>query len=499
MGKLWGDKEIKVLGVSGEFSSGKTLFVCTIDPANTCLYDFEESASSYTSLGFKDRINVPEEMLKRYPKGHTGIQLWEWWIEHVRNLPAGKFTVIACDHIGELEDGLTDWVEAHPEAFGRTAKQYEKASGLLWKDMKQTWTTVLLSVANRCETFAFTSHFRNVYKNGVPTGRKEPAGKETLLKLTSLYLLLERKPDQQGNIPEAPAAVVKKHRLCAAVMVDGEPKIQQLIPPRLPVATPAAIRKYIANPPNWAKLKKDERLQPEVLTEQEKAENAMILAQLEKEKAEAELKKYELLAKGAKNVVSSAVTPEARDGLEREQDNQSHSDSVGGSQGPANEGGGNSADGVAAGHGGGQQVLNAGGNAAGSPVSSQGGPDAIGTGKDGAVLNETSKTPTAEASTGSQSQVSSVSPAAAASGDQQGQPGDAPPFDGGTQRKSIFEVIREQFTDLGIDEAGVQKILAKRGAKALHELSAEQLEEMRKNLWTKITSREMTVAGGVKK
>ena len=80
---------IDVLGVTGAYASGKTLFVCSIDPARTRLYDFEKSAGAYTGLGI-DRVDVPSVMLEKYPKNYSPRQVFEWWYSDIKQIEPGK-------------------------------------------------------------------------------------------------------------------------------------------------------------------------------------------------------------------------------------------------------------------------------------------------------------------------------------------------------------------------------------------------------------------------
>jgi hypothetical protein len=104
------------------------------------------------------------------------------------------------------------------------------------------------------------------------------------MELASLYLWLDRKPDKDGNTPNVPAATVLKSRL-ADTLIDenGLLHVIQLLPPRIPEATIGAIRQYIANPPDYAKLREDERVREEVMSEDDKLLIKLATAEAEKE------------------------------------------------------------------------------------------------------------------------------------------------------------------------------------------------------------------------
>lgn len=290
---LW-PKKIEVVGGTGEFESGKTTFGVTICPGpDTLYYDFEKSGGSYEEdLGFT-RIDVPTEMQRKFPKGYTPLDVFTWWHGHLKSVAPGQYRVIVADPASDIEAGLADFVNKNPRLFGRTPAQYIKMSGLMWGDMKSYWKTILADIAARCETFYFTTHMANVWKGDKPSKERKAKGKETLFEMASLYLKFERKKDKNA----IPSAVVLKSRLSKITVSsyedsDGEVISIPLLPPRLPKATPAAIRRYMAQPPDYANLKPEEMIGEQSLSEDEKlllrsqiadAERDAALAQNERE------------------------------------------------------------------------------------------------------------------------------------------------------------------------------------------------------------------------
>ena len=286
---LW-PKPIPIIGLTGEYASGKTLFALTICPGpGTLVYDLEKSSESYLDLGFH-RIDAHLEMLKSHPKGYKPRELWKWWRASIMSIPTGRYRVIVLDPISEIENALVDYVQSHPGEFGRTSTQYAKASGLMWGDVKQEWKQVLSDLASRCETFCFIAHMGQVYQGNTPTGRRKPKGKETLEELASLYLQLERKPDAKGNVPAVPAAIVRKNRQLHIRVTDSGLEHCPALPPRIPVATPNAIRQYQLAPPDYANLKEEEKAPEAKVTEEDLAELRARAAEAE---AEAERIKLE--------------------------------------------------------------------------------------------------------------------------------------------------------------------------------------------------------------
>jgi hypothetical protein len=276
--------EIEVLGVTGDYEAGKTLFVNTIDPPNTRSYDFEKSSGTYAaSLGI-ERIDVPKVMLAKYPDGYKPIDVFRWWIDDIRSIKPGTFTVINVDTIGDIEAGLADYVASQYKDYGfSSAETFKKMKGVFWGQVKEYWKMTLADLAARCQTFAFTTHLRAVWKGDRPTSQREPKGKTTLMELATLFLWLERDKPKKGDrnqqrnedgTPKGgpPSADVLKSRL-AKIVYDadaGEVDTRAVLPPRIPVATPAMIRKYIVNPPNYYNLKPAEKIVPKEMSPEEK-------------------------------------------------------------------------------------------------------------------------------------------------------------------------------------------------------------------------------------
>ena len=287
---LWpNNQKLEIIGLTGEYASGKTLFALTIDPARTLVFDTEKSAGTYESLGFS-RVDLAK-LTDRKP-----IELFGHWWAGIKRVPAGKYRVGVLDTVSEIESGLADWVEQHPGDFGHTKGQYDKMEGLFWGDVKELWKRILSDLASRFETFVFTAHLRNVWEGGRPTGKRAPKGKETLMELASLYLHLERKPDDKGRVADKPSARVLKTRLARTAVDDaGEITIKPILPPYLPEATPAAIRKYIEQPADYTKLKKSELLPEERLSDDQRLAMQATVAEANRDAEQAKLSRMELM------------------------------------------------------------------------------------------------------------------------------------------------------------------------------------------------------------
>ena len=306
---LWPcDMRIEVLGVTGGYASGKTLFICSIDPANTRLYDFEKSAGTYASgLGI-DRVDVPGLLTEKHPKGFSPRAAFEWWYSEIKTIKPGDGpSVIAVDPISDIEDGMVDWVKARHKEWGfKTEESFLSTGGIFWSKVKSEWKRVLADLAARCETFAFTTHLKFVWKAGKPTTQQTPKGKTTLMELASLFLFLDRVSDQK-----APSATILKSRLAVTKVVDGELRIMPVLPPRILVATPKSIRDYILNPPDYDALKPWEKEQEKVLSEADKLEMEREISENNRAAAEAsvEASKQANKAQSAREIALARLKP----------------------------------------------------------------------------------------------------------------------------------------------------------------------------------------------
>lgn len=299
-GRLWPNMpsgaamDIEVFGATGEYESGKTLLGLTLAPGNhpeghpfagkprTLLLDFEKSAGTYAGTGCH-RIDVPVKMLELYKeKRYHPIDVFTWFDDLVTSkIKPGQFEVIMADPITDVEAGQVAYIRKHCDKYGLTSAQVSKAGGLLWGAVKDDWKQRLLKLGAKCQCFFFTSHLRAVWAGDKPSpGKREPKGKETLMELASLYLWLERSADDKGNVSNEPAAKVLKSRLADTLLDDdGKLQITPSLPPRLKVATVDAIRQYIANPPDYDRLKVGERVVAEEFSEEEAARVALATAE----------------------------------------------------------------------------------------------------------------------------------------------------------------------------------------------------------------------------
>jgi len=309
--KLW-PQPIPIIGGTGEYQSGKTRFGVSICPGpRTLVYDLEQSSASYEYIGF-ERIDVQKEMHAKFPRGYKHIDLWNWWLDHIRSIPAGKYDVIMVDPATDLETGLTDWVAANPGFFGHTAGQYASMSAIMWGDVKGLWKMVLADICARCQTFYFTAHLGVEWgKDKKPTDKKKVKGKETLRELASLFLWFNRDPNEKGERPNAPRARVIKGRLEVGSVVGDDVVSFQVLPPVLPEATPKAIRNYFANPVGKkAALDAGERLIEEKLSDDERLKLQAMIAEANRDAAEANREMAAIKTEAVQATPAATPTPQ---------------------------------------------------------------------------------------------------------------------------------------------------------------------------------------------
>lgn len=280
---LWGDVDIPIIVGTGEFGTGKSTFGLTICPGpETLVYDQEGSTLSYRSLGFH-HVDMAVELMKKYPGGFTPQQRWEWWKNDIiERGKSGKYRVAMIDPASELEDGLQEYINKNLNKFDLTLEQVRAAKGLFWGAVKREWKLTLDMLRTYFETIYLTVHLRDEFVGNKPSGKREPKGKETLKELASLFLWF----DKEGEKPPVPGANVEKTRLSKFIFDQNTEEWTPvaILPPRLSVATPKKIREYIANPANYDKLKKGEKVLEHAMSEQEKLQ---LEAQIARDRAEA--------------------------------------------------------------------------------------------------------------------------------------------------------------------------------------------------------------------
>ena len=254
----------------------------------------------------------------RAGSSYTAADLFVAWRNSMQRVPPGKYLVGMLDTISEVEDGLTEYVRKNPTEFGYSFNQFDKSAGLFWGAVKKEWKKLLTTAARKFETLVLTVHMRQEFHGARPTGRRVPKGKETIMDITSLYMTLTRKPKVGSKtIPLVPSATYGKSRL-ARVNPETK-KLEQLLPPSIPDASPDGIRKYLQSPPDFNNLSLKERAAPEeTLSEDDKLALKSGIASDEAAKAQAELERIRLekeIREEAKPAGNQALQNKLRDAL----------------------------------------------------------------------------------------------------------------------------------------------------------------------------------------
>ena len=296
---------VPVIGVTGDQFTGKTIFLSSLCPDQTEMIDCEKSSETYSDIGFKRRVDLFEEMQKLGKEEYKPIDAFKWFHNHILNeVKAGEFRVIAVDPISDIEVGLADYVASlHNEYNYKTESSFRAMGGVFWGAVNAFWKAFLGKLSAKCEIFAFSTHLRDEYKGETRTGKKQPKGKKVIAELASLYAWLrpDVAPDGKPRSP-VPKATILKSRLGITRMVGDEMQIIPVLPPVVENFSPATIRKYVASPPNWSKLKKCEYEAPHVHTEDEKLEVQREIAELNARTEEAKLQQTELQMSAAEKV-----------------------------------------------------------------------------------------------------------------------------------------------------------------------------------------------------
>jgi len=292
--------ELPYVGVYGPLNCGKTLFLLNIRPEETCYIGLEFSATTYLeAAGVKAHHEIHEELGVSRDEV-TPKDIWVWFEKFVRSLPAGEFQVLAIDTIGDLEQGLPEYIaERHNDYGYSSAEKFRSAKGLFWGACKKHLENLMhfIRSSKGIDTIAWAAHLKTVWEGGNPTSRKTNQGFDVWNKTASLVFELERRV-VKGTLQEAPSGRLRKGRLSVpkqnedgTIVRDefGDIEWITVLPPQLPKCTPGQIRRYIASPAYSRRLKADEKVKEEVLTDDEKLLIQQEIARNQASAAEAQL------------------------------------------------------------------------------------------------------------------------------------------------------------------------------------------------------------------
>jgi hypothetical protein len=275
---------VPVFGATGPKYSGKTILGGSLAPGaypeghphagkfRTLILDCEGSSETYRFPS--QRVDVPAELRNKFGnQSYRQVDTFLWFRDTIATIPTDRFEVIMVDPISDIEGGGVLWAKEHPGEFGYTAAQFGQMSGIAIDCAKKMWKSICMDIATRCQVFYFTTHEKLRWDGNRPTKEKLPKGMDYLFECASLYLHLGREPDVEGQAPKPPFAEVLKSRLAfTSIGKDGELEICEILPKRLPIATKAAIIKYVKHPIGRRKtgLAADEIVQDKSLSADDK-------------------------------------------------------------------------------------------------------------------------------------------------------------------------------------------------------------------------------------
>ena len=301
---LWKPYKIPVVVLAGETGSGKTLWGLTADPdilnfdvpPPVITWDTEGSSESYKDhLNFK-RIDLVKRCVEMFGADYNPEKMFLAFKSDIEALVPGKYSVAMIDTASEIEAGHADYIRTHPGECGYTSVQFAKAASLMWGAVKADYKKLMMALASKVETLVICVHMRDEFKSGRPTNKRKPKGKDTLMEIASLYMVLDRSaPAGKKDPPMVPSGITNpptgKTRIIG--IVNG--KVQQLLPPYLKDASPDGIRHYLSTPPDFTSLAPSERAKPvQVMTDDDRLELRSSIAADEAARANAELATEEL-------------------------------------------------------------------------------------------------------------------------------------------------------------------------------------------------------------
>lgn len=443
--------DIPIIGLCGGYGSGKTLAGLTLCPEETIEIGVEDSGVTY-NLPLKKRFSMYKEVTGKSGVTPKPVECWEWFAGILEKIAKDelKCRVLFVDPITDIQGGLVDWVRDHAADFKKSQAQYDKASGLLWADVKSHAKILLGRVSSKC-TLIFTAHMGSVWSGGAPvTGKQKAKGIDTFKELASLYVFLTREVDPKTGLqPEQPIGHIcpphGKSRLAHMVQnaETGDWESKAILPPRIDPFTWQKLRSYVQTPPNYAKLKASEKAEVEKLSDDDK----LLLAA---ETARTELEAAQLRAELAEKAEAAA----ARAGR------TAVSSTVARATGAAPTGTATTAAKTEA--------------PAKPPVADKPKQEAL---KQEAPKEQPAKTETA----------ATTAPVAESAEPLIRFPETLPDWN----RETCMSIVKEQIVEAKMTDELATSAAKKRGANSIDELTDEKLEDLRRALWTVLTKREM--------
>lgn len=257
-----------VVFVTGPRGIGKTLFGVSADlPENIIFLDWESKGQTWhEQLNFGAYIDVPACTAAKHAGKNPGAkEQWAYVREQVDAIPNGKFHVCVIDTVGDFERSLGGEITANPATYGVKPTQQGGGFGGIYPAMSLQVANFLAKLdAKGIRMCVAIAHTKPAWAASGPVPNKMKShGCNAWHDRSILELVLV---PGKGVVP---AALVQKEQL-AKVSIDAKTglfTVQRRLPLRLPEATWAGIRKYLATPanleaPSEGEVPTDEERQP---------------------------------------------------------------------------------------------------------------------------------------------------------------------------------------------------------------------------------------------
>lgn len=275
-----------VCKITGYRGKGKSYFAAQMeDPASTAFFDFERKGAGINAqIGFGYYAPVTEHA------AGGGLGVWDAFERDVDKMPAGMTHAIL-DNTAPLEMAIKAEVNRNADSYARQfgmnannirENRYGGASGVVNYLVSEKVCNVLWS--RGVQLITVTSHVKPKWAGGVQVPNAyNIKGADRWDELSVLTLVMI-----PGDTPPVPSALVMKEQLGSLAFNGTEFAVRRRLPYRLPVATPAAVYRYLTTPadlehPAPGEMPRHDEIAP-FLEELSREQIAIILAEVEREK-----------------------------------------------------------------------------------------------------------------------------------------------------------------------------------------------------------------------
>lgn len=248
--------------ITGQRGMGKSMLAVQVErPELTAFFDFDEEKGRtlHDTLRFGAYYPVTTMVT-----GKSQADVWYKFQELVGKLPS-EITTVVLDNTGPLEAGMYAHVLAHASEMAKLTGISEKNISTGGYGAGRGVVNFLISKqistplhARGVKLIIATAHVKPKWQGN---GKMDIKGADRWHEIGSLTLVLI---PQRSGPPFPRAAIVQKEAL-GLISFDPETleySVVAPLPPRLPKATFAEIRRYMQQPVDWANLKDEEQLLP---------------------------------------------------------------------------------------------------------------------------------------------------------------------------------------------------------------------------------------------